>query len=246
MSTLIAQRQGAAREAIAPLKLHSGTVEGLKWLALASMTVDHIGKHLLDGAPWAFGVGRLALPLFFFVLAYNLSREDRGDVSKRSLYRLLAWGLASAPICIVLNGWLPLNIMFTFALFAGLMCLRGGGWFSAAAGIVLFCAGGAFVEYWWPGLAFGFACAAYCRRPSGGRMAMMCIAALGLTVVMALLTVGGTRNAVLANMNFWTLAALPVIFLARDAVISIPRLRLVFYAYYPAHLAVLWAIKTYF
>jgi hypothetical protein len=41
------------------------------------------------------------------------------------------------------------------------------------------------------------------------------------------------------NLNYWACAALPIIFLALYIKIKVPRLRFVFYAYYPLHLALL-------
>ncbi len=52
--------------------IESGTLEGLKWLGLLLMTVDHVNKYLLhDAIPALFAAGRLAVPLFSFVLAYK-------------------------------------------------------------------------------------------------------------------------------------------------------------------------------
>ena len=57
------------------LMLSSGTLEALKWLALLLMTLDHVNKHLLHASvPELFAAGRLTLPLFGFVLGYNLAR----------------------------------------------------------------------------------------------------------------------------------------------------------------------------
>ena len=57
------------------LELSSGALEALKWLALLLMTLDHVNKHLLHASvPELFAAGRLALPLFGFVLGYNLAR----------------------------------------------------------------------------------------------------------------------------------------------------------------------------
>ena len=57
------------------LELSSGSLEALKWLALLLMTLDHVNKHLLHASvPELFAAGRLALPLFGFVLGYNLAR----------------------------------------------------------------------------------------------------------------------------------------------------------------------------
>ena len=44
------------------------------------------------------------------------------------------------------------------------------------------------------------------------------------------------------NRNLWALAALPLIFAAGQVSMRVPRIRLGFYVYYPAHLAVLWVL----
>ncbi|WP_010101405.1 TraX family protein [Verminephrobacter aporrectodeae] len=57
------------------LVVADGTCEGLKWLALALMTGDHVNKYLFNATlPVLFEAGRLALPIFVFVLACNLAR----------------------------------------------------------------------------------------------------------------------------------------------------------------------------
>jgi hypothetical protein len=61
-----ASRGGQAR--MKPLHVPNGTVEALKWLALALMTGDHVNKYLFNGTlPFLFEAGRLALPIFVFV-----------------------------------------------------------------------------------------------------------------------------------------------------------------------------------
>ena len=42
--------------------------------------------------------------------------------------------------------------------------------------------------------------------------------------------------------NLWALAALPLIFAAGQVNVNVPRGRLGFYVYYPAHLAALWIV----
>lgn len=55
-----------------------GTVEGLKWLGLLLMTGDHVNKYLFNGTlPFLFEAGRLAMPIFVFVLAFNLARPGQ-------------------------------------------------------------------------------------------------------------------------------------------------------------------------
>ena len=71
------------------------------------------------------GVARIVMPMFGFVLAYNLARP--GAVAKgvhgRMLCRLTLAGLTASPMSIILNGmyvttnaWWPLNILFMLLL----------------------------------------------------------------------------------------------------------------------------------
>ena len=58
-----------------PLRVADGTLEALKWLALVLMALDHTNKFLFkEKLPVLFEMGRLAMPTFAFVLAYNLTR----------------------------------------------------------------------------------------------------------------------------------------------------------------------------
>ena len=213
-----------------------GTLEALKWLGLLLMTGDHANKYLFaEKLPGLFELGRLALPIFGFVLAYNLARPGtlEGGRYMRAANRLALWGaVASVPymaLGTVAGGWWPLNILFTLTLAAVIMYLVevGGVGRVTAAGLV-FLVGGAFVEFWWPAPAFCLACWAYCKRASAWRMAAMIAAAASLWLI---------------NRNFWALAAVPLLLLASVIDVPIPRLQHVFYAYYPAHLTVLWAAR---
>lgn len=156
------------------LRIPDGTVEALKWLALVLMTGDHVNKYLFNATlPVLFEAGRVALPLFVFVLAYNLARPgtlERG-VYGRTMSRLAMFGaLASVPFVALgglYAGWWPLNVMFTLLVVTATAYLveRGGKLHLAAAGVV-FLVGGSSVEYWWPAVAFGLAVWSYTRRPS--------------------------------------------------------------------------------
>nr|BAC81999.1 TrbP [Delftia acidovorans] len=218
------------------LRIPDGTVEALKWLALVLMTGDHVNKYLFNATlPVLFEAGRVALPLFVFVLAYNLARPgtlERG-VYGRTMSRLAMFGaLASVPFVALgglYAGWWPLNVMFTLLVVTATAYLveRGGKLHLAAAGVV-FLVGGSSVEYWWPAVAFGLAVWSYTRRPSWAAAAVAVLACAALWFV---------------NRNLWALAALPVLFLASRVDVRVPRLRWAFYAYYPLHLASLWLIR---
>ena len=99
---------------------------------------------------------------------------------------------------------------------------------SYAATAAVFLVGGANVEYWWPALAFGIAVWWYRKQP--GAMPL----ALALSALAALWFI---------SSNLWALLALPVVLVSSLADLRIPRLRWVFYAYYPVHLFALCLIR---
>ena len=84
-----------------PLRISDGSLETLKWIALVLMTGDHVNKYLFNATlPLLFEAGRVALPLFVFVLAYNLARPDvmAREVYGRTMKRLALFGaVASVP-----------------------------------------------------------------------------------------------------------------------------------------------------
>jgi hypothetical protein len=216
-----------------PLHVPDGSVEALKWIALALMTGDHVNKYLFNASlPFLFEAGRLALPIFVFVLAYNLARPgalERGAYT-RTMKRLAIFGaLASVPFMALgglVAGWWPLNVLFT--LFVVTACVYlvekdRKGW----AFFVLL-VGGVLVEFLWPAVVFGVAVWRYCKRPNwdAATFALLALVALGLI-----------------NRNLWALAALPLILVASRVDLSMPRLRWTFYAYYPLHLGALWLIR---
>lgn len=219
-----------------PLVIANGSVEALKWLALLLMTGDHINKYLFNGTmPLLFNAGRLALPIFCFVLAYNLARPStlmRGAYI-RTIKRLTVFGLAATPAFIALGGlaggWWPLNVMITLLSATAVLLLvdRGGRLHCLAAGVIFLIAG-SFVEYGWPALSICLGVWWYCRKPSVTALALLLISCAALWVI---------------NGNFWALAALPVVAATAHVDMLVPRLRWVFYAYYPLHLATLWLIR---
>ena len=203
------------------------------------MTFDHVNKYLLhDAAPALFAVGRLAMPTFGLVLAYNLTRPralERG-VYERTLGRLALVGVVAEVPFIALGGlgwgWWPFNILGMLFVAATVMWLveLGGRWRFALA-VVVFVIGGALVEFWWPAIAMCLAAWSYCRRPNWWALTFWVASVLALWVI---------------NRNWWALAAFPLIFYAPHAHWRIPRWRYAFYAYYPAHLTIIWGVSVWF
>lgn len=235
-SAVLAPRRSAAalsgRTAPPALAVHNGTLEALKWIALALMTLDHVNKFLFDEKLTPlFYAGRLVMPMFGFVLAYNLARPSAlaGGMHLRVMKRLAIFGALSTPMFVALVGWWPLNILFMLIFATAILFLheKGGPWNRVAA-LALFVFGGALVEFWWPALLSCIAAWAYCRQPSMKRLALWTLATASLFVV---------------NGNLWALVALPILLGAAHLKVNVPRLRWVFYAYYPMHLLVLLVMQ---
>lgn len=218
------------------LVVPDGALEALKWIALLLMTGDHVNKYLFNGTnDLLFAAGRVAMPLFVFVLAYNLARPgvlERGAYL-RTMKRLALFGVLAMPAFFALGGlsaaWRPLNILFALLAVTAtlyLVELRTVGGYLAAA--VVFLVAGSSVEFWWPALALGLAVWWYCKRP--GWMPL----ALTLSALAALWFING---------NLWALVAVPGVLAASLVDLRVPRLRWVFYGYYPLHLFALWLIR---
>ena len=171
-----------------PLHIDNGTLEALKWLALVLMTGDHVNKYVFaETLPGLFELGRIAMPLFLLVLAYNLARADafQAGVHQRMGIRLAAFGaLATLPyiaVTGVLGGWWPLNMLFTMLLLT-LICwlIDHSTAVHSLLAVVVFSLGGSLVEYWWPGLLLGLACWGYCKRASRFRLTLVMVATAAL------------------------------------------------------------------
>jgi hypothetical protein len=226
----------------APLGYTDGQLETLKWIGLASMFLDHFGRHLLGYGQdtWVFAMGRIAFPLFAIVLALNLAREgDRAARSARTARRLGVWcAVAVLPSIWARGEPMLLNVLGTLALGAALcwtlasqertavrvaVCIA----VAVVSGHVEFGLGGVFLIpaiYLW----------ATQRQPQ----------AAILPVLLLLMT--GWHNASLDGLPamLGTLACVPIAWNVRRLLVMMPRYRLAFYLVYPLHLALIGALKS--
>lgn len=74
--------------------------------------------------------------------------------------------------------------------------------------------GGAIIEFWWLAIVIALTAWRYVKRPSWSALIVWTLATSALYVV---------------NRNMWALASLPLIFLAMQVDMRMPRLRHVFY-----------------
>jgi TraX protein len=230
---------GVPRAPHQPWTMAEGSLEAIKWAALILMVFDHTNKYLhAERLPVVFQLGRIVMPMFGFVLAYNLARPDAlaTGLHGRMTYRLALMGLVATPICVILNSqfvnasvWWPLNILFTFLLVVALTYLidRGGAKRFALA-IALFILGGAVVEYLWMGVMCCLGAWLFCRKASLPRLLVWILGTLSLTVI---------------NGNTWALTALPIVLMAGRMPHRLSRQTWLFYGFYPAHLLLLLFIR---
>ena len=232
-----------ARPSGAPAGWLDGQLETLKWIALASMFVDHVGRFLLGfgNESWVFAGGRLAFPLFAFVLGMNLAREgDRAGRAARTALRLALWCAVSVLPSIWMRGdpWV-VNVLGTLSLGAAACWALAASAHPALRALVL--AGAALgalrVEFGVPGTLL----------VAGVYLAATRATAVHVLAAAALLLLVGWNN---ASFGGWpallgTLAAAPVAAAVAALPLRMPRLKLAFYLVYPLHLALIGALKEF-
>ena len=100
--------------------LSSTQIEVIKWIAIISMTFDHFHHIVLNDGEYLeilTHIGRLAFPLFAFLIAYNLQNSTKRTSSY--VINLLLLGITTQGVhntTISMNEPAVLNMGFTFAL----------------------------------------------------------------------------------------------------------------------------------
>ncbi len=214
----------------------AGAREAVKWLALVLMVGDHVNAGLLGrSVPWLYDLGRIVMPSFAAVLAYNLAGLDNVESGRyqRAIVRLLVVGGIAYPFHVLVlgQGWLVANILIGYALAVTCMYLVDRwGQRGAVATAFLVMIGGGFVEFYWAAPLVTLAWWCWWRRP--GLWAL-----LGLLVSFA--------GVCAVNGNAWALMALPLVLLSREFRGTLRRRPWAFYVFYPAHLVALFCLANF-
>ncbi|KTD23527.1 conjugal transfer protein TrbP [Legionella lansingensis] len=217
------------------IRISNGSLEALKWIGVVSMTIDHFNRFFFNPNVYgAYCAGRIAMPLFAFIFAYNLARPGTlaHGVYFKSFKRLFLFGVLATPAYMAMKNlhhiW-PFNIMFLLLIAAILFYFfENRSLLQMMMTPFVFFIGGAFVEYNWVGVLFCISCWLFCRKPTLLRvlLCLVCYLLLGKL-----------------NENQWALASLPFIFLATKIDLKIPRIPYFFYVYYPTHLTFFWIVR---
>lgn len=218
--------------------------EGLKTLACVTMLVDHAAL-LFGGSPWLRVIGRLAFPIYCFLLTEGI-RHTR-DV-RRYLSRLLFAAIVSEPIydlvlypCVGI--WQHQNVLWTLALgCAMLWCMTMIHKPVAKLAVMLLFALAAQLvraSYGSSGI-YMIALFALCRGMPEGKWVL----AAGLLVInwlMGSFTVSVFGLDVPVQL-FAELALVPIFLYSGEKRTRLKAVSWGFYLFYPAHLLLLWGI----
>lgn len=197
----------------------------IKLVALALMVADHADWGLYGSE---LGIhetaGRVVFPLFALVLGRSVTLGDPRHLLRVVVPRMLGVGVVASFAYVPLFGWYPLNVMFTLAAGVAMVAAWRAGWMLVAVSI--FASAGLLVDYQW----FGLACVALSAWAFTTRL--LPVPAVLAVMALLLLPVNGNLSASMAVLVAW---------LATYLQGPAPRLKWLFYAAYPGHLAVLAA-----
>lgn len=215
----------------------------LKILALIFMTLDHIGAYLLPQILWLRIVGRLAMPIFAFMIA-------EGCRHTRSKVRYLAQMAAVAAVCQaaywVVMGSVEQCIFVTFSLSQCL--IFSVSWARERKRFLpwLCTAGVFFAVYYLCSVLPGRLPGTDFRIDYGIWGVLLPVFFYIGTSHWEKLLLGGIALVMLAqtahSVQWWALAALPLLALYSGQR-GKWRLKYLFYLYYPLHLAALYGVK---
>ena len=210
----------------------------LKLIAMLTMTIDHIGVILLPQYRFLRVIGRLAMPIYAFMIA-----EGCHYTHDRKAYFLRLFGLAV--LCQVVYALVDRSlyqcILVTFSGSVGLICVVENAWQKRTPGAVLSAAILFIVIYLvceklpllLPGFHVDYGIWGVLLPVIvyfGGRD----VVSFGLGTLLLCLSSG--------QLQWWSLLSVPLIALYNSQRGKY-HLGWVFYLYYPAHLVILYAIS---
>ncbi len=211
----------------------------LKLIAIVAMLIDHIGLLLLNNMIVLRGIGRLAFPIFTYLLVDGM-RNTR-DIGKYARRILFAWAISIVPYSLAFYGQvfsIHQNIYLSQFLFLGIFCMLGADApVLAKSALVLFFAALAEVanlEYGWYGVIIAVLLFYYDNIPR--------IEMLGLFVVVNILYGCFTGNWI-QMLSTMAVFFLPGEYGMPESQRPSRAVSIVSYLFYPVHLMFLTLLK---
>lgn len=223
----------------------------LKLIAICTMFIDHMGHTLFPGVMWLRCIGRVAFPIFCFLIAEGcVYTHDR----KKYALRLLVFALLSEiPFNLMTGGWVwnPYDQNVLWTLLAGaLVCWLIGWTLKKHTPLAFLLTGAVMVAAYrllelvntdYGGWGMLLVAMFYCvhRAPYGWAVKMIA-QAFGL-VLFSIAVMGGVLS-----IELWSLWALVPIWLYNgQRGFSNKAVQYGFYAFYPVHILILSLISIY-
>lgn len=213
--------------------------EGLKLIACVTMLLDHMGAVFFPNGILLRVIGRLAFPIYCFLLAEG-AHYTRNPV-KYGLRLLVGLILSEIPFDLALYGrisWDHQSVMVTLLLgFLMALCMRKAPLWTKAL------------------LVIPFAILAELLRTDYGSMGVLIIAVFVITrdmenrLLFQAIGVGAICFSMFTTsfiQPLATFAMIPIAMYSGKKRTSSPAVQWAFYLFYPAHLAVLWLIAVVF
>lgn len=211
--------------------------EMLKLIACAAMLIDHIGAYLLPQYTLLRVIGRIAFPIYCFLLAEGVHHTKKPHAYVLRL--LLLAVLSELPFDLCTAGWITFryqNVMLTLLLGVcmGLAMKKAPLWLK-------------------PVLIFPFALLAQFLRTDYGAMGIVIIAlflltrqmpqslllqAIGLYVIQLCFSVNNVQHCALAAM-------IPISLYSGQKITQNSIAQWSFYLFYPVHLLILWLNRVF-
>lgn len=237
-----------------PAQLTTPNIDLIKLVAITTMAIDHINTIILEGKYHSLQlIGRVAFPLFIYILVYNYYHHTR-NIGKY-LLRIFFFAVIAQPIYILAFNIPRLNILFTLGI--GLLLIE---WFRQSRYHYLVVAILFLVLY--ASTFYG-----YEQVLDFGFRSLFLIFCLGLyfetrRVLFMLLTLISvyflnantfipaqafiTTESQLGLAGYGSLIAILPSFILKINLRHLMRFRFLFYAFYPAHLLILYLLRAWF
>jgi len=247
-------REGEKMQTLAVQKQTAGlTGNALKIIAAISMTVDHVGFMFYPTVFWLRYVGRIALPVFMFMIA-----EGCQHTRNRLRYYLMVVALAvlcQSVYTLTTGSWflcVPVSFSMAIPLVYGLQaCKRalfgGKPWVAALWGVGLCCAIAGLwklnktvdLDYGFWGTMLPVAASLFRQKEDAPlwlrRLDCNLVHVLAMAVAMVPLALD------MGQWQWWSFLAVPLLMAYSGKRGKLP-MKYFFYIFYPAHLAVLEGI----
>ena len=209
--------------------------EGLKLIACLTMLIDHVGALFFPQQRWFRIIGRLAFPIYCFLLAEGAHYTKKP--AKYALRLFVGLLLAEIPFDLAFFGgftWEHQSVMFTLLLaFLMAICMKKLPLLGKLLAVIPFYFAAELLNTDYGGMGIIMAAVFLISREVPDAMLFRAIGVLSLNLSYF------TRS---YTQPFASLALFPIAMYSGEKATGSKWIQWAFYLFYPAHLLVLWLI----